>query len=106
MYLKLDMNNLLFWLFFITATASISQTNTVNSNNVIVDGFDGSYQIEIHNIRLQPNIPGNILEIVATNRSENETVYYPLDSNIRIKIPSRNEVLNPDFQKLDFIKYY
>jgi hypothetical protein len=94
--------SLAFFMYFVT---SYSQNKIVSNSNERNE-FDGTYQIEIHNMRLQPNIPGNILEIVATNRSENETIYYPLDQNIRIRIPSRNEIANPNFQKLELIKYF
>lgn len=78
----------------------------VPSDSEIVSGFDGGFQIEIHNVRYQPSIPGNILELVSSQRQDNETVYYPLDENIRIRIISRNELSSPSFQKLDLIKYY
>jgi hypothetical protein len=95
---------LFFFLFAITGY-SISQQNTA-SNQEILEGFDGTFQIEIHNVRHQPNIPVNILEIVIQNRLENETNYFSLDENIRIRILSKNELLSPTFQKLEFIKYY
>ena len=88
---------------FIISTYS---QNMLVSNSNETNALDGTYQIEIHNVRLQPSIPGNILEIVASNRSENETIFYPLDQNIRIRIPSRNEITDPNFQKLELIKYY
>jgi hypothetical protein len=76
------------------------------SDTEIVTGFDGTFQIEIHNVRYQPNIPGNIMEIVSTHRQDDQIVYYPLDENIRIKIIPRNELLAPNFQRLGLIKYY
>lgn len=85
---------------------SIFSQIAIDEESMVNNGFDGTFQIEIHNIRLQPNIPGNINEIVSNNRSDSETVYYPLDQNIRIRIPSRNEISDPNFQKLDLIKYF
>ena len=76
------------------------------SDTEIVTGFDGTFQIEIHNVRYQPNIPGNIMEIVSTHRQDDQIVYYPLDENIRIKIIHRSELLAPNFQRLGLIKYY
>lgn len=76
------------------------------SDSEIVTGFDGTFQIEIHNVRYQPNIPGNITEIAEIHRQDNQTVYYSLDENIRIRIVSRNELSSPNFQKLNLIKYY
>ena len=96
---------LLFLLLFGITDYGISQQNPSN-NLEILEGFDGTFQIEIHNIRHQPNIPGNICEIVSQNRLENQTNYFPLDENIRIRIPSKDELLSPTFQKLEFIKYY
>jgi hypothetical protein len=76
------------------------------SDTEIVTGFDGTFQIEIQNVRYQPNIPGNIMEIVSTHRQDDQIVYYPLDENIRIKIIPRSELLVPNFQRLGLIKYY
>lgn len=94
--------SILFFMFFISTYSQ----NMLVSNSNETNALDGTYQIEIHNVRLQPSIPGNILEIVASNRSENETIFYPLDQNIRIRIPSRNEITDPNFQKLELIKYF
>ncbi len=77
-----------------------------NSIQSAPEFYDGTYQIEIHNVRFQPNIPGNINEIVESNRLDNEINYYPLDENIRIRILSKNEINRIDFQKLEFIKFY
>ena len=95
---------LVFLLFFIGIFKSFGQSNHVV--NYTPENFDGTYQIEIHNTRLQPSLPSNIIEIVNNNRLENETFYYPLDSNIRIRIASRTEIYSPSFERLDFIKYF
>jgi hypothetical protein len=84
--------SLLFLLFVITSY-NISQQNQSNNLEVLT-GFDGTFQIEIHNIRHQPNIPGNLFEIVSQNRLENQTNYFPLYENIRIRIPFKNEFLD------------
>jgi hypothetical protein len=95
---------LIFLLFFIGIFKSFGQSSHVV--NYTPENFDGTYQIEIHNVRFQPNIPGNILEIVQNNRLEHMSKYYNLDENIRIHILSRDEINSADFQRLDFIKYY
>jgi len=100
------MKKLIFSILFFMFIISTYSQNMLVSNSNETNALDGTYQIEIHNVRLQPSIPGNILEIVASNRSENETIFYPLDQNIRIRIPSRNEITDPNFQKLELIKYY
>lgn len=92
-------------IFYFSIVSSFIYSQQVE-DSVPVTGFDGSFQIEIHNVRYQPNIPGNILEIVSEHRHESQTVFYPLDQNIRIKIISRNDLLSPGFQRLDLIKYY
>jgi hypothetical protein len=84
---------LLFLLLIGITGYGISQQN--QSNNLeILEGFDGTFQIEIHNVRHQPNIPGNLFEIVSQNRLENQTNYFPLYENIRIRIPFKNEFLD------------
>lgn len=77
-----------------------------SSDHEIITGFDGTFQIEIHNVRHQPSIPGNIMEIVSTHRQDQQVIYYPLDENIRVKIIPRCELSAPNFQRLDLIKYY
>lgn len=89
---------LLFSLNFISFSQHQSENNTIQ--------FDGTYQIEIHNVRYLPNIPGNIEEIVSNHRTDNVTVFFPLDENIRIRIPSREELLDPNFQPLELVKYF
>jgi len=96
---------LLLLLLFGTIGYGISQQDPSNKQEFL-EGFDGTFQIEIHNVRHQPNIPGNIFEIVSQNRLQDQTNYIPLDENIRIRIPSKDELENPTFQKLEFIKYY
>jgi hypothetical protein len=95
----------LFILFYLFLFSFFSYSQTITVNNSANSNIDGTYQIEIHNVRHLPYIPENLIEIVNNNRLENETFYFPLDSNIRIRIPSRNEIINPNFQKLEKIKY-
>ena len=85
---------LLFLLLFGITGYGISQQNQAN-NLEVLERFDATFQIEIHNTRHQPIIPGNICEIVSQNRLQNQTNYFPLDENIRIRIPSKDEFLYP-----------
>ncbi len=100
------MKTIYIFICFLLFSAIIHSQKSTTNINLVVSDFDGTYQIEIHNVRYQPNIPGNIVEIVNDNRLENETFYYPLDSNIRILIQSRTEIYSPNFERLEFIKYY
>jgi hypothetical protein len=79
-------------LFFIKTTFSQTTEKT--------DSVSGTYQIQVVNNRYEPFIPGNIDQIVIENRKETETVYYPLDNIVRIKILSRKEITSKDFQPL------
>ena len=85
---------LLLLLLFGTVGYGISQQNPSNKLEFL-EGFDGTFQIEIHNVRHQPNIPGNIIEIVSQNRLQDQTNYIPIVENIRKRIRSKNEFLDP-----------
>jgi hypothetical protein len=99
------MRTLILFLLFISGIfKSFGQSS--HTENYTPANFDGTYQIEIHNVRYQPYIPGNILEIVENSRRDHEVTYYPLDENMRIRILSRDEINNNNFQKLEFIKYF
>ena len=92
----------IFCLLFLTSCLYAQQP----ADTAIVSGFDGTFQIEIHKVRYQPSLPGNIMELVSAHRQDDQIVYYPLDENIRIKIIPRSELLAPNFQRLGLIKYY
>ncbi|MEY4571061.1 MAG: hypothetical protein RLZ10_254 [Bacteroidota bacterium] len=93
----------LFLLLFLNEYSTAQQN--ISNDQEIITGFDGTFQIEIHQVRYQPNIPGNILEIIAQNRRDIETTYYHLDQNIRIRIPSKQEIDHSHWQPLKLISY-
>ena len=89
------MKSILFLLLlFGTIGYGISQQNPPNKLEFF-EGCDATFQIEIHNARHQPNISGNIFEIVSQNRLQDQTNYFPIDENIRKRIRSKNEFLDP-----------
>jgi len=97
----MKLTSLLFLVFGITGYGILQQNQ---SNNLeTFEGCDATFQIEIHNARHQPNISGNICEIVSQNRLQNQTNYFPLDENIRIRIPSKDEFLYPSLSSKKII---
>ena len=69
------------------------------------DTLSGTYQIQVVNSRNEPFIPGNINQLVIEHRKENETVYYPIDNVVRIKILSRKEITSAGFQPIKQIEH-
>lgn len=65
----------------------------------------GTFQFQVINSRLQPQIHISILETIQANRKLNEDVYLPYKDNIRIYIPSTKEIESVEFEKLELIKY-
>lgn len=68
--------------------------------------YQGTFQIQVKNMRMKPNIPYNIDELIEKNRKQNETVYISLGTNVRLKILSLNEIKNNSLQKLDLISVF
>lgn len=99
------MKTLVFLLFIFASEGYMIAQQNVSSDQEIISGFDGTFQIEIQNVRYMPNIPGNIIEIVNQNRLDNQTNYYPLDENIKILIPSRLAINNSNWIPLKLISY-
>lgn len=68
--------------------------------------YEGTFQIQVKNMRQKPNIPFNIDELIEKNRKQNETVYVPLGSEVRLKILSVDEIKSNNFKKLDLISIF
>jgi hypothetical protein len=100
----LKMNSLKTKLFFSSFFLCCFISRTYAQTEV-KDSVSGTYQIQVVNNRNQPFIPANINQIVIEHRKQNETVYYPLDNVVRIKILSRKEISAPGFQPLKQIEH-
>lgn len=67
---------------------------------------EGTFQIQVKDLRYKPNIPYNIDEIIEKNRKQNETVYISLGSAVRLKILSLNEIKGNLNKKMDLISTF
>lgn len=65
----------------------------------------GTYQVQVINSRLMPNIPGDIERIASEKRKKSERVYVQLDANIRIMILSEDEIKNATFKPLPLVAH-
>jgi hypothetical protein len=68
--------------------------------------YEGTFQIQIKDPRLKPNIPYNIDELIENNRKQNETVYINLGSQVRLKIFSLAEIQSNSGKKIDLISTF
>jgi hypothetical protein len=68
--------------------------------------YEGTFQIQVINMRLKPSIPYNIDELIEKNRKQNETVYITLGSSVRLKILSLNEIKINGNKKIDLISTF
>lgn len=68
--------------------------------------YEGSFQIQVKDLRYKPNIPYNIDEIIENNQKQNETVYISLGSAVRLKILSLNEIKANSNKKMDLISTF
>lgn len=65
----------------------------------------GTYQVQVVNSRLLPNIPGNIEALAREKRKKSERVYIQLDANIRIMILSEDEIKQKEFKPLPLVAH-
>ena len=67
--------------------------------------IEGTYQIQVIDSRKQPALPFELAKIVEEKRSQTETVYHYLDSNIRILILPENQMKRNKFTKDEKLIY-
>ena len=64
----------------------------------------GTFQFQITNSRINPQVNINILDEIEKNRDENKTVYLDYIENIKIMILPKSIIKNR-FEKLSLFKY-
>jgi hypothetical protein len=78
---------------------------------IVIEGFSqkesqkGTYQVQVVNSRLMPNIPGDIDRIASERRKKSERVYIQLDANIRIMILSEDDIKSTTFKPLPLVAH-
>ena len=65
----------------------------------------GTFQIQIVNSRINPVVEVFIIEKIEEARKDNEVVYIPLMDKVRIMILPRNQISEPNFEKIEVYKY-
>jgi len=68
--------------------------------------YEGTFQIQVKDLRYNPNIPYNIDELIEKNRKQNETVYILLGSAVRLKILSLDEIKTNSGKKIEIISTF
>ncbi len=91
-------------LILLSIGITIAQTDNkiVQKSEPVVEG---TYQIQVVNSRNQPNIPGNIKQLVLENRATNEVKYVTLGTEVRIMILPTSEITKPDFKPIKMIAH-
>lgn len=68
--------------------------------------YEGTFQIQLKDVRMKPNIPYNIDEIIEQNRKQTENVYVSIGTYARIKIFSASEIKKNNGKKIDMISSF
>jgi hypothetical protein len=108
-----------FWflILFVTLVTNLSSASSRFMLNNLDDGkqvniedkikkYEGTFQIQVKDIRCKPSIPYNIDELIEKNRKQTETVYINLGSAVRLKILSLDEIKKNNNKKIDLISAY
>ena len=89
---------LLLFVFILAGFAAKAQDVTDKSKVDSSVNIEGTYQFEIINSRAQPNIPGNLNQILSEKRDANKIVYMQLGTAVRLKILPWSEIKKSDFK--------
>jgi hypothetical protein len=65
----------------------------------------GTFQIQVVNSRINPQISVEIIEKIEAARSEDEVVYIPVRAQIRIMVLPKKQILKKDFVKISHFEY-
>ena len=68
--------------------------------------YEGTFQIQVKDMRYKPSIPFNIDELIEKNRKPNEVTYVPLGSAVRLKVLPLSEIKNASGKKMEMISTY
>lgn len=86
---------------FVLSLIAFSVSGYSQDKSSIREKIKGTYQVQIRGDLRQPvNIPENVFEIIDQKRDANKTTYHYIQNNVRIKIPSKAEILSPKFKPL------
>lgn len=97
--------SILILFFCIQVNFVFAQQNLVKEKlvNTTIQNIEGTYQIQVINIRDQPYIPANLTQLVIDNRHTTDIVYVNLGTSVRLKIIPTAEITKPDFKPLEKI---
>lgn len=103
------MKKLLFFVFaFLTATGSFAQSNQGTRQKTIEEkliNLEGTYQLQVINVRQQPLIPENLADIIVNNRDQNKVKYVQIADRVRLKILPVNEISKPNYSHLEKVAF-
>lgn len=67
--------------------------------------IEGTYQVQVVNSRNQPNVPGNLEQIVREKRHNTEDLYITIGTDVRLFIPSEKTIRSKTFIPLKAIAH-
>lgn len=73
------------------------------SSILFAQSIEGTYQVQVLNSRMQPNIPANLNQIILKHRDENQVKFIQLGTQVRLKILPLTEIRKPGFKPLERI---
>jgi hypothetical protein len=88
--------------FLLALNAKAQQEQSPETKRLLAlqNKLEGTYQVQIVNLRKEIAFPLNILDEIESRRSQTETVTYWLQDHIRIIILPGNVIDKPGFRKL------
>jgi len=97
--------NHLFWVcfaFLLTTKVSAQSPSEKETQrlNELSKKMEGTYQVQLINMRQEVAFPLELLDDIAAKRQKNDTVYYQLQDRIQVVILPEKIISQPGFKKL------
>lgn len=85
--------------------ASFKSNNSKSEMRDLMSELKGTYQIKVLNSKMVPALTMDDLLEIKNSRVENETIVLTKSSDIKIVVPSINEINSSAFKPLDAVVY-
>lgn len=83
----------------ITANSAFSQQDLPPKSK------EGTFQFIVHNSKISPAFTTDVLVLIEEKRKTSEDVYYKLNEDVTIFIPSIQKIESEDFKSLELYSY-
>lgn len=86
--------------FRIITLLSLGFISVANAQEISRPNVEGTYQLQVINMRARPNIPASIDSIVLKHRHPTDTTYVRIYENVRLMVLPHSTIARKDFRPI------